>query len=99
MNLVTTIEKVRDLFDLNAQEYSCLLLAITVHDINKFEHYSTSPTGKFLSYANAASLEHMKQELESLEVSFFFLNGWTTYTISPYLAHAHQVMSQQGTQF
>jgi CRISPR-associated protein Csc3 len=98
MNLVTTVEKVRDLFDLDAQEYRCLLLAITVHDINKFEHYSKLPTGKFLSYANAASLAHIKQELESLDAKLFFPE-WLDYLPDiTYLAHAHQVMSQQGTQ-
>ena len=73
-------------------------MAITVHDINKFEHYAKSPTGKDLSYANAASLEHIKQELENLEAELFFPE-WQDYLFDiTYLAHGHQVMSQQGTQ-
>lgn len=99
MNLVTTIEKVRDLFDLDAKEYSCLLLAITIHDINKLDPYGKLPNGKARSYANAASLEHVKQELESLESKLFFAE-WQDYLYDiTYLAHGHQVMSQPGTQF
>ena len=98
MNLVTTAEKVRDLFDLEADEYSCLLLAITIHDINKLDPYGKLPNGKTRSYANAATIEHIKQELESLEAQHFFPE-WQKYLSDiTYLAHGHQVMSQPGSQ-
>jgi CRISPR-associated protein Csc3 len=98
MNLVTTIEKVRDLFELNAEEYCCLLLAITIHDINKLDPYGKLPNGKTCSYANAASLEHIKQELESLEVKLFFPEWQDHLYDITYLAHGHQVMSRPGSQ-
>jgi len=98
MSLVTTVEQVRDLFNLDAKEYSCLLLAITIHDINKLDPYGKLPNGKTRSYANAATIEHIKQELESLEARDFFPE-WQNYLYDiTYLAHGHEVMSQQGDQ-
>ena len=90
MNLVTTIEKLRPLFHLNTDEMRCLLLALTVHDLNKIDAYSKSPNGRNASYANAASKGHIGQELDLLEVTHFFPN-WRDYQFDIiYLAHAHQ---------
>src|SRR5437016_1903136 len=90
MNLVTTIEKLRPLFHLNADEMRCLLLALTIHDLNKIDPYSKSPNGRDASYANAASKAHIEQELELLKAANFFKN-WRDYQFDIiYLAHAHQ---------
>ncbi len=90
MNLVTIIEKLRPLFNLDANEMRCLLLALTVHDLNKLERYQLRPNGKKANYANAASQEHLCEELKALEVDPFFPE-WHKYRFDIiYLAHAHQ---------
>lgn len=97
MNLVTTIEKLRPLFDLKADEMRCLLLALVIHDLNKVDRYQTLPSGKKASYINAASKEHIREELEALEVDLFF-PAWRDYLFDiVYLAHAHQEGSMVET--
>ncbi len=73
MNLVTTIEKLRFIFNLDADEMRCLLLALTAHDLNKLDEYGA---GK--NYANAASRESIWRELEQLNVVSFFPD-WQEY--------------------
>jgi CRISPR-associated protein Csc3 len=97
MNLVTTIEKLRPLFHLNSDEMRCLLLALTIHDLNKIDPYSKSPNGRDASYVNAASKEHIVQELDKLDATNFFSN-WRNYQFDIiYLAHAHQEGSMVET--
>jgi len=99
MNLVTIIEKLRPLFQLSADEMRCLLLALTIHDLNKVEAYGKLPNGKNASYANAASEEHIVQELDLLDASTFFPQ-WRDYQFDIiYLAHAHQEGSTVETVF
>ena len=74
MNLVTTIEKLRPLFHLNSYEMRCLLLALTIHDLNRIDPYSKSPNGRDASYVNAASKEHIVKELDKLDATNFFSN-------------------------
>src|SRR6266567_6226545 len=94
MNLVTMIEKLRNIFELNADEMSCLLLALTVHDLNKLDEYGA---GK--SYPNAAKRENILKELRKLDVKPFF-PAWQDYSYDiTYLAHAHQVGSLVATVF
>ncbi len=89
MNLVTVIEKLRPIFELSRDEMACLLLALTVHDLNKVDSYGKRPEGKPVRYANAAAKAHIEEELKDLQVSSFFL--WEPYLIDiTYLAHAHQ---------
>jgi len=96
MNLVTTIEKLRPLFQLSADEMCCLLLALTIHDLNKIDAYGKA-NGKNVSYANAASKANIVQELEQLEVTAFFPD-WRDYQFDiVYLAHAHQEGSMVET--
>ena len=96
MNLVTTIEKLRPLFQLSADEMCCLLLALTIHDLNKIDAYGKA-NGKNVSYANAASKANIVQELEQLEVRAFFPE-WHDYQFDiVYLAHAHQEGSMVET--
>lgn len=90
MNLVTMIEKLRPLFRLTVDEMRCLLLALTIHDLNKVDTYGKSPNGRDASYANAASKAHIEQELDLLKAADFFKN-WRDYQFDIiYLAHAHQ---------
>ena len=99
MNLVTTVEKLRPLFRLTANEMRCLLLALTVHDINKLDEYGKRSDGKGRSYANAATHEHIEDLLARLEAQTFF-PAWKEYRLDiKFLADAHQEMSQQATQF
>src|SRR5450759_838103 len=96
MNLVTTIEKLRSIFQLNVNEMRCLLLALTVHDLNKIDAYGKA-NGRNVSYVNAASKANIVQELEQLEVSSFFPD-WDDYRFDIiYLAHAHQEGSMVET--
>ncbi|MGI9057641.1 MAG: type I-D CRISPR-associated protein Cas10d/Csc3 [Ktedonobacteraceae bacterium] len=97
MNLVTTIEKLRPLFQLSADEMRCLLLALTIHDLNKIDAYGKLANGRNTSYANAASKTHIVQELEQLQVTAFFPE-WRDYQFDIiYLAHAHQEGSMVET--
>lgn len=90
MNLLTIIEKLRLLFDINADEMRCVLLALTIHDLNKVERYGRLPSGRGARYADAASIEHIIEELQALEVDPFF-PGWQKFRFDiKYLAHAHQ---------
>ncbi|MBE3560976.1 MAG: type I-D CRISPR-associated protein Cas10d/Csc3 [Ktedonobacteraceae bacterium] len=99
MNLVTIIEKLRSVFALTADEMRCLLLALTIHDINKLSPYGKLPGGKGRSYANAATLENLKKELTELEVSSFFPE-WERYLYDiKYLVDAHQEKSVQASQY
>jgi CRISPR-associated protein Csc3 len=95
MNLVTTIEQLRPLFHLNGNEMRCLLLALTVHDINKLPAYGKRENGWDAKYANAASITNLEEELTALEVERFFPE-WKSYLNDiKYLADAHQVKSPQ----
>ncbi|HET8910380.1 MAG TPA: hypothetical protein VFN23_02885, partial [Ktedonobacteraceae bacterium] len=92
MNLVTTIEKLRPLFKLTDVEMRVLLLALTIHDLNKLAEYRR-PGGatRDLSYANAVTSENIETELkEKLKVGAFF-REWEDYLNDiKYLADGHQ---------
>ncbi len=72
MNLVFVTGRLLPLFfstDRNAssdeknmrrQELCCLLLALTVHDINKLDQYGKRPDGRDTNFANASSLEKLR---------------------------------------
>src|SRR5882724_2412541 len=77
MNLVTTIEKLRPIFELSHDEMACLLLALTVHDLNKVDQYGKRPDGRTVRYANAAAKANIAGELEALQVDAFF--QWRPY--------------------
>lgn len=99
MNLITMVEKLCPLFHLSAYEMRCLLLALTVHDLNKIDEYGKAANGRNASYANAASKVHIEQELKQLEVATFFPQ-WQDYLFDiVYLAHAHQEGSTVETVF
>lgn len=96
MNLVTIVEKLRPLFNLDTDEMRCVLLALTIHDLNKDAAYGKLPNGKngkAVKYADAVSAEHIVEALEALEVTPFFPE-WREYRFDVlYLAHAHQEMT------
>lgn len=98
MNLITIAEKVRPLFDLTSDEMRCLLLALTIHDINKVPEHGKRADGKHLSYANAAAIKNLEKELETLDVGAFFPE-WRDYLNDiKYLVDVHQVKGGQASQ-
>ncbi len=90
MDLVTIAEKLRPAIGVNEREMRCVLLALTIHDINKIDEYGKRPDGREINYANAAVRENIQAELERLEVDAFFPE-WRAYLQDiVLLAHFHQ---------
>ena len=90
MDLVTIAEKLRPAIGLDEREMRCVLLALTIHDLNKVPPYDKGPGGREAKYADAATLENIRAELERLEVDAFFPE-WRDYLQDIImLAHAHQ---------
>ena len=73
----------------------CLLLALTIHDINKIPEYGKRSNGWNSSYANAAKAENIEQALESLDAHLFFPRWKDFLADITFLAHAHQVTTGQ----
>ena len=82
MDLVTIAEKLRLPIGLDEPEMRCVLLALTIHDLNKVPPYDKRPDGREEKYADAASAENIQAELERLEVDASFQNGGNTSRIS-----------------
>src|SRR6266567_9533408 len=72
MDLVTIAEKLRLPIGLEEPEMGCVLLALTIHDLNKVPPYDKRPDGREEKYADAASAVNIQSELERLEVDAFF---------------------------
>jgi CRISPR-associated protein Csc3 len=90
MDLVTIAEKLRLPIGLDEYEMRCVLLALTIHDLNKVPPYDKRLDGREEKYADAASAENIKAELERLEVDDFFPE-WREYLQDiVMLAHFHQ---------
>ena len=90
MDLVTIAEKLRLPIGLDEPEMRCVLLALTIHDLNKMPPYDKRPDGKEAKYADAATAENIQSELERLEVDAFFPE-WREYLQDiVLLAHFHQ---------
>src|SRR6266568_6258676 len=90
MDLVTIAEKLRVALELDEREMRCVLLALTIHDLNKIPPYDKGPGGKEAKYADAATPENIRAELEKLEVDAFFPE-WREYLQDiVLLAHFHQ---------
>ena len=64
MDLITIAEKLRSPIGLNESEMRCVLLALTIHDLNKVPPYGKRPDGKEEKYADAASAANIQTELE-----------------------------------
>src|SRR5260370_22680003 len=68
----------------------CVLLALTIHDLNKIPPYDKRSDGREEKYADAASAENIQTELERLQVDAFF-QEWREYLQDiVLLAHFHQ---------
>jgi CRISPR-associated protein Csc3 len=78
MDLVSVADKLRPSIGLDKWEMRCVLLALTIHDINKIPPYDKRPDGRELKYADAATTENIREELERLEVDSFFPE-WRDY--------------------
>jgi CRISPR-associated protein Csc3 len=90
MDLVTIAEKLRSPIGVDEREMRCVLLALTIHDLNKVPPYDRRPDGKEAKYADAATPENIRAELERLEVDAFFPE-WRAYLQDIVLvAHFHQ---------
>lgn len=90
MDLVTIAEKLRPAIGVDEREMRCVLLALTIHDLNKIPPYDKQPGGKEAKYADAATPENIRAELEKLEADAFF-PAWRDYLYDiVFLAHAHQ---------
>lgn len=90
MDLASVADKLRSAIGLDAVEMRCVLLALTIHDMNKIPPYNKRPDGREVKYADAATPENIKAELERLEVDSFF-PGWRDYLLDiVLLAHYHQ---------
>jgi len=91
MDLVTIAEKLRSPIGLNEREMRCVLLALTIHDLNKVPPYDKGPDSKEAKYADAATPENIQAELERLEVGEAFFPEWREYLQDIILlAHFHQ---------
>jgi CRISPR-associated protein Csc3 len=90
MDLVTIAEKLRSPVGLDEPEMRCVLLALTIHDLNKVPPYDKRPDGKEEKYADAASAENIQSELERLEVDAFFPEWREYFQDIVLLAHFHQ---------
>ena len=64
MDLVTLAEKLRPAIRLDEREMRCVLLALTIHDLNKLPEYGTRADGKYVNYNDAATPEKIRAELE-----------------------------------
>ncbi len=98
MDLVSVADKLHPSIGLDKWELRCVLLALTIHDMNKIPPYDKRSDGRDLKYADAATTEHIREELERLEVESFFPE-WRDYLADiVLLAHYHQE-SATGTTY
>ena len=90
MDLASVADRLRPAIDLDEREMRCVLLALTIHDMNKIPPYNLRPDGREAKYADAATPENIWAELERLEVDAFF-PLWRDYLLDiVLLAHFHQ---------
>lgn len=98
MDLTSVADRLRPAIDLDDWEMRCVLLALTIHDMNKIPPYNLRADGREAKYADAATPENIRTELERLEVDAFF-RQWRDYLLDiVLLAHFHQE-SATGTVF
>src|SRR6266480_6587968 len=71
IDLASIASKLCPVIDVNATEIRCVLLALTIHDMNKIPPHNKRPNGKEAKYADAGAPEHIWDELERLEVDTF----------------------------
>src|SRR6266567_666220 len=97
MDLVTLAERLRPAIGLDECEMRCILLALTIHDLNKLPEYGTRADGKYVNYNDAATPENIRAELEQLQAEEFFAE-WRVYLQDiVLLAHSHQEAATGST--
>src|SRR6266487_5749157 len=97
MDLVTLVEKLRPAIRLDEREMRCILLALTIHDLNKLPEYGKRADGKYVNYNDAATPEKIRAELEQLQAEEFFPE-WRDYLQDiVLLAHSHQEAATGST--
>lgn len=97
MDVVTLAEKLRPAIELDEHEMRCILLALTIHDLNKLPAYGTRADGKYVNYNDAATPENIRAELERLQADEFFA-AWRDYLQDiVLLAHSHQEAATGST--
>ena len=97
MDLVTLAEKLRPAIGLDEREMRCVLLALTIHDLNKLPAYGKRADGREANYNDAATPENIRSELEELQVDEFF-PAWRDYLQDiVLLAHSHQEAATGST--
>jgi CRISPR-associated protein Csc3 len=90
IDLTSVANQLRPALDLTAAEMRCVLLALTIHDMNKIPPYNKRADGRDAKYADAATEEHIREELERLDIADFFPQ-WRDYLLDiVVLAHFHQ---------
>jgi len=90
MDLASVADRLRPAISLDDQEMRCVLLALTIHDMNKIPPYNRRADGREVGYTDAATQENIRAELERLEVDAFFPQ-WREYLPDiVLLAHFHQ---------
>src|SRR5260221_10880989 len=90
IDLTSIASKLCPAIGVNAMEIRFVVVALTIHDMNKIPPYNKRPDGKEAKYADAATPEHIRDELERLEVDTFFPE-WRDYLLDIIvLAHFHQ---------
>ena len=82
MDLASVADRLRPAIGLEDCEMRCVLLALTMHDMNKISPYNMRADGREAKYADAATPENIRMELELLEVDAFFRSGVTTWSTS-----------------
>jgi hypothetical protein len=97
MDLVTLAEKLRPAIRLDEREMRCILLALTIHDLNKLPEYGKRADGREAKYNDAATPENIRAELEQLQADEFFPE-WRDYLQDiVLLAHSHQEAATGST--
>ncbi|MDQ2714336.1 MAG: type I-D CRISPR-associated protein Cas10d/Csc3 [Chloroflexota bacterium] len=90
IDLTSIAARLGPVIEVNATEMRCVLLALTIHDMNKIPPHNKRPDGKEAKYADAATPEQIRNELEQLVVDTFF-QQWRDYLLDiVVLAHFHQ---------
>jgi CRISPR-associated protein Csc3 len=90
MDLTSVADRLRSAISLDDQEMRCVLLALTIHDMNKIPPYNRRADGREVGYTDAATQANIRAELERLEVDAFFPQ-WREYLPDiVLLAHFHQ---------
>ncbi len=83
LNCVFTLAKLADILNISEEEQKVLMVALTLHDINK------TPDSPQLAYKHVATLENIEKEILKLDIPSF-MPDWKDYLEDlKILLHAH----------